>query len=80
MADTLLPKSEFDRLRAVVFHGLTNDHLLTEFDHKFLLDYHKKFEQYKRHAYVSDAQEEQFDRIEKYLQDELGSDYVEVTD
>lgn len=74
----LLPESEFDRLRTVIFHGLTNEELLTDFDLKFLLDYKVKFDQYKRHTFVSDKQEEQFDRIETYLKEELGSEYVTV--
>jgi hypothetical protein len=72
----MIPTSEFDRLRSVILNGLTNMDFLTDFDRQFLLDYHTKFDKYKRHTFVSDGQEAQFDRIEAYLQDELGSDYV----
>jgi hypothetical protein len=71
----LLPETEFRRLQRVVYNGLTNVDLLTDFDRKFLMDYEKKFDQYKRHTFVSDGQNFQFDRIEKYLKEELGADY-----
>ncbi len=72
----LMPVTEFDRLRSIIFNGLVNMDLLTDFDREFLLGYKAKFEKYMRHTYVSDNQEAQFDRIENYLKDELGSDYV----
>lgn len=71
----MLPETEFRRLQTIVLNGLTNEQLLTDFDRKFLMDYEKKLDKYKRHTYVSDAQNEQFDRIEKYLKEELGEDY-----
>lgn len=73
---SLLPEKEFHRLQRVVFNGLVNgSDLLTDFDRKFLADYAEKFDKYKRHAYVSDRQEDQFDRIERYLREELRNDY-----
>lgn len=75
---SLIPTSEYDRLRSVILNGLTNIDLLTDFDRQFLLDYHSKFDKYARHAYVSDNQENQFNRIEGYLKEELGSDYVKA--
>ena len=71
----MLPQSEFDRYQKICLNGLLYDDLLTDFDRRFLKDFTDKFEQYKRHTFVSDKQEEQFARIEKYLQEELGHDY-----
>ena len=70
----MLPESEFNRLKKIVSVGLDHEHLLTDFDSGFLSDYAIKFEQYKRHTFVSDNQDEQFNRIEKYLREELGDD------
>lgn len=74
----LLPEVVFKRYRTIVYHGITNGGLLTDFDAGFLLDYSEKFKRYKRHTFVSDAQEAQFDRIEDYLKEELGSGYKPV--
>lgn len=71
----MLPSTEFERFQKIALNGLTNTDLLTDWDRNFLSDFSDKLEKYKRHTYVSDKQEEQLDRIETYLQRELGDDY-----
>jgi len=73
----VLPTSEFKRLKAICYNGLTNEELLTPFQREFLSDYVIKFDKYERQTYVSDAQEATFEKIEKVLREELGGEYVE---
>lgn len=75
---SLLPESEYIRYRTIVYNGITNHDLLTPFDLSFLRDYENRFDTYKRHAFVSDKQHEQFDRIEEYLKEGLGHSYEEL--
>jgi hypothetical protein len=72
---TMLPPSEFNRFQRICLNGLSNPDLLTDWDRNFLQDYANKFVKFQRHTFVSDSQEEQFDRIEKYLKEELRHDY-----
>lgn len=71
----MLPQIELTRYQKICLNGLINDDVLTDFDRGFLTDFTEKLDKYKRHTYISDKQEEQFDRIEKYLREELGHDY-----
>lgn len=71
----MLPQSEFNRYKKICLNGLINPDLLTDWDRAFLTDISERLDKYQRHTYISTKQEEQFDRIEGYLREELGHDY-----
>lgn len=71
----LMPESDYKRMQAVVNNGLANPDLLTDWDVKFLTDFQDRFERFKRQTFVSEAQSDQFTRLEDMLQKELGVVY-----
>lgn len=72
---SILPKTEYERLKRICYNGLTNDDLLSPFHREFLAGFTEKLEKYERHTYVSDAQDEVFNKLEQTLREELGDDY-----